>query len=762
MLLEKIEYHSSVDQSEWDRLALSLGGSFFHCYAYATLETSREGVKPIFVKAFAPNGECVGIAVCIVSSPRLWPFSRFCKTAVVGALPATKEGYSELEPAIMNFLERDLKAQGVFQIEICSYESPNSLKVLSAFSGKLSDRVEFYLDLSRPTDDIWKTLKSTRRNDIRKAEKLGVESRSENTMKGVQQLYGFQTESLQRRGIQFDPFYIQAERLQTSVLDTQRARLLVSYRDGVPVNAGLFGLFGGRAYYLASGSSRDGYKCCGPAHLLWTAIQMLKSEGATTLNLGGVDGPIDHERGMKDGLYNFKNDFGGVVIPQPRGLKTISWIGAKLQSGLMLSKQIAGAKKTFLRLSSLWSKVHTLASSFYQVPWCVPPWGWTEFRTCLHAILKGRLVQGPDCRRFTDQVRSHLRVSYVLPVNRGGTGLELALRALDIGPGVDVVLPSYVCRAVLDAVNRIEAHPVFADVGPDLNVTVETIRAALTPQTKCVIVPHLFGRAAAIHEIETLLSGTGIAIIDDAAQSYGARCAGRLVGTFGVWGVVSCGPGKSLAGPAGGVVLTNDRRLYERAAAIPLAHEDGRRVLGRLLSFWLWRRFRWWTLPIKLLLTRIVQTEKHPFLSAYTLSNVDAAIAVRQLDTLEQNSIQRRKNAENLLSALGPLKQYNVTDLSKDGMALKLVLVLPLSGPTVEEVVELLAKVGIECQPGYTPLHLTEPVAGPILPVTEALWKRVVCIPVDIEFKNMASLLRLSQLWLESATSKTSNLAPTV
>ena len=93
-------------------------------------------------------------------------------------------------------------------------------------------------------------------------------------------------------------------------------------------------------------------------------------------------------------------------------------------------------------------------------------------------------------------MRSHLRVRYVLPVNRGRTGLELALRALDVGPGADVVLPSYVCRAVLDAVNRIEAHPVFADIGPDLNVTVETVKAALTPQTKCVIVPHLFGWVA--------------------------------------------------------------------------------------------------------------------------------------------------------------------------------------------------------------------------------------------------------------------------
>ena len=132
--------------------------------------------------------------------------------------------------------------------------------------------------------------------------------------------------------------------------------------------------------------------------------------------------------------------------------------------------------------ASLWSKVHTLTSSFYQVPWCVPPCGWAEFRACLYAILNGRLVQGPDCGRFTDQVKSHLNVSYVLPVNRGRTGLELALRALDVGPGVDVVLPSYVCRAVLDAVNQIEAHPVFADVGLDLNVTVETVKAAPQPK----------------------------------------------------------------------------------------------------------------------------------------------------------------------------------------------------------------------------------------------------------------------------------------
>jgi lipid II:glycine glycyltransferase (peptidoglycan interpeptide bridge formation enzyme) len=259
---------------------------------------------------------------------------------VFGALPATKGRNAELELAIMNMLEGELKSRGVFQIRVCSYESPNSRKVLSAFTGELSDRAEFYIDLSRSRDDIWKMLKSARRNDIRKAKKLGVESRLDNTMEGVQLLYDFQTESLQRRGIRFDPFYTPAERLLTLLLDTNRARLLVSYRDGVPVNAGLFGLFGGRAYYLASGSTSDGYKSCGPVHLLWTMIEMLKVDGATTLNLGGADGPADQEREVKDGLYNFKKDFGGTVISQPGGFKTISLLGAWINSILTLCKRV--------------------------------------------------------------------------------------------------------------------------------------------------------------------------------------------------------------------------------------------------------------------------------------------------------------------------------------------------------------------------------------------------------------------------------------
>ena len=103
----------SVDQSEWDRLAPKSWWVVFPLLRICNAGDESRGGKAHFVKAFALNGECVGIAVSASFRRRdSGRFPRFCKTAVVGALPATKEGYSELEPAIMNFLERDLKARG--------------------------------------------------------------------------------------------------------------------------------------------------------------------------------------------------------------------------------------------------------------------------------------------------------------------------------------------------------------------------------------------------------------------------------------------------------------------------------------------------------------------------------------------------------------------------------------------------------------------------------------------------------------------------
>lgn len=397
-----------------------------------------------------------------------------------------------------------------------------------------------------------------------------------------------------------------------------------------------------------------------------------------------------------------------------------------------------------MKLSML-SKLRNLHRYFYQVPWCVPTWGWKEFCVTMNCILTGHLSKGPYPRRFADAVKDYLGIAYALHTNRGRVAIELALRAIGLDKNHDVILPSYICHSVLDAVVRVGARPVFADVGPDLHLTPETVKTALTAQTRCVIVPHLFGNTAPIDEIETMLEGTGIALIDDAAQSFGSRRAGRLVGTFGDCGIISCGPGKTLAGVAGGLLVTNNREIYERAATISLCQENAIVVMQRVLSFWIWRRLRKYTLPFKIIMDRVFGVKEETPYVACVMSNLDARIALEQFYALGKNTQKRRYNATILLKALGPLANYNISDLSHNSTLVKLVLVLPPKEPTPNQVINLLSNAGIECQKGYVPLHLHMRNVSVLLPFTDNLWDRVVCIPVDIEYKGIKKPLPFTE-----------------
>ena len=392
-------------------------------------------------------------------------------------------------------------------------------------------------------------------------------------------------------------------------------------------------------------------------------------------------------------------------------------------------------------------KMRNWSRYFYRVPWCVPAWGIQEFLLTAKCLFTNRVVRGSYPAQASAAIKDYLGMKYVLPVNRGRTAIELALRGLRLGADDEVVLPSYVCQSVLDAVENAGARPVFADVGPDLNMTAQTVSAALTPKTKCVIVAHLFGNVAPVDEIERLLNGRGIPLIDDAAQSFGARRGKRLLGTFGTCGIVSCGPGKTLAGAAGGLLVTNDAELYERAAAIALKAERARLAAGRTLSFWAWRRFRRYTLPFKNILDRILSEPAEIAHESCAMSNLDGAIMLAQFEALEKNTARRRRNASALLSSLGGLENSSVTDTSPDAMLVKLILVLPEEYPSVDEAIKLLAEDGIECEAGYAPLHLKMAATHAALPITESVWKRVLCIPVETEWKNKPLLL--SQKWSE-------------
>jgi len=383
---------------------------------------------------------------------------------------------------------------------------------------------------------------------------------------------------------------------------------------------------------------------------------------------------------------------------------------------------------------SLWIKFRNWRRYFYRVPWCVPAWGRREFAIAARCALSGKLVRGPYGERLSAELRQALGVPFVLPVNRGRTAIELALRAAGIRTPDEVVLPSYLCESVLEAVLRAGAQPVFADVGPDLNLTPDTLTAAVTPRTRAVIVPHLFGNPAPIDGIEDRLKHTDILLIDDAAQAFGARRAGRLLGTFGDCGIISCGPGKPLTGAAGGALVTSNEQLFQRASALALGREpSGSGILARIVGHWIERRFRRYTLPFLMLVPARFREREVPHHSA-TISNVDAGIMLSQLRSAPDRLAQRRCNLRSLLAEVAGFGGSPVCDLSENGAAAKLAVILPPDGPLVEQAIESLRLRGIESQPGYQPLHRKAATALS-LPVTDSTWERVLCIPVETRVK---------------------------
>ncbi len=156
--------------------------------------------------------------------------------------------------------------------------------------------------------------------------------------------------------------------------------------------------------------------------------------------------------------------------------------------------------------------------------------------------------------------------TYALSTNSGAAALHIALAACEVGPGDEVIVPAYTWGQSAGVILHQNAIPVFADIDPKTyNLDPQSLEERITERTKAVIVVHLYGHPADMDAILDVAEKHGIFVIEDCAQALGAKYKGRYVGTFGHFGCFSVGDGKNIIGGEGGVLLTNDRNLYERA-----------------------------------------------------------------------------------------------------------------------------------------------------------------------------------------------------
>jgi dTDP-4-amino-4,6-dideoxygalactose transaminase len=181
-----------------------------------------------------------------------------------------------------------------------------------------------------------------------------------------------------------------------------------------------------------------------------------------------------------------------------------------------------------------------------------------QIRTVLD---RGVFVLGEEVAAFEEELAAYLGVRHVIGVGNGTDALTLALLAMGVGPGDEVVVPSFTFFASAEAIPPTGARPVFCDIDLDtFCVTAETVRAALTPRTKAVVAVDLFGNPAPVGEIEAL----GVPVLEDAAQAAGSTLRGRKAGSLGTAATFSFYPSKNLAAFGdGGAVATDDDGISE-------------------------------------------------------------------------------------------------------------------------------------------------------------------------------------------------------
>jgi dTDP-4-amino-4,6-dideoxygalactose transaminase len=190
-------------------------------------------------------------------------------------------------------------------------------------------------------------------------------------------------------------------------------------------------------------------------------------------------------------------------------------------------------------------------------------------------VRSGAFVHGPACRKLEEAVASYCGTKHAIGCASGSDALLLALMVLDIGPGDEVILPSFTFFATAGAVWRLGAKPVFADIRPDtFNLDPTDVLGKLTTATKAIIPVHLFGQCAAMDDIAAIAKAArGVPIIEDACQSIGAEYKNRRAGALGTMGCLSFYPTKNLGGFGdGGMITTNDDEL---AAKLRVLRDHG-------------------------------------------------------------------------------------------------------------------------------------------------------------------------------------------
>ena len=188
----------------------------------------------------------------------------------------------------------------------------------------------------------------------------------------------------------------------------------------------------------------------------------------------------------------------------------------------------------------------------------------------LNVLDSAAFINGPEVKQFETELQNYLNVKHVIPCGNGTDALQIALMALGLEPGDEVITADFTFAATVEVVDLLKLNSILVDVDYDtFTIDTEKLKAAITPKTKAIIPVHLFGQCANMDEIMAIAKEHNLYVVEDTAQAIGADYKGRKAGTIGHIGCTSFFPSKNLGCYGdGGAIFTNDDDIAHRLRGI--------------------------------------------------------------------------------------------------------------------------------------------------------------------------------------------------
>jgi len=322
------------------------------------------------------------------------------------------------------------------------------------------------------------------------------------------------------------------------------------------------------------------------------------------------------------------------------------------------------------------------------IPHSRPMLGEEEASAAAVVIRSGNIAEGQVVQRFENAFAEKLGVRHAVATSSGTAALHLVLLAMGVGPDDEVIIPSYVCTALLHAVRYVRARPILAEIDPvTYNIDPDDVQKRMTIRTKAIIVPHMFGLAADLDKLLKL----DVPIIEDCAQAVGGTYRQKPLGTFADAAIFSFYATKMMATGEGGMVTSSSIELIERIRDLKTYD----------------------------------QKEADAVRYNYKMTDVQAAIGEVQLARLDDFIDQRKSIAHRYVKSLESLN-IKIPKAHTGHSYYRFVIGLETN---CDSFIRLFSRRGIGCaRPVFLPIHHLLKLDG--YPLTDHVWKTALSVPI--------------------------------